>query len=329
MANSEETMIKIIPNFPHNFRAVCSIKDAKTNQSKGLLYRSSKPDYMRLKDVDDLKNVLDIKCIIDLRSKGEYTHSDGSKFVDERFKLIKVKVPHTLKRLQPDEKVETEVLEGSGLCIEKHYLINFFTTPYIWTVYNRAPWYVRLYSLIWLLLDLVLCTGYQYFVQCFSYSTLNKEGLIGTYKDIVELSHRSICSALKLMTDPDNIPAVINCAHGKDRTGIITALVLSCMGRSVHDICMDYALSENELEPIQDRLYDDIVKRYHWDCSFLHAKYETMLELLSYISDKYGSVQNYLEFIGFGQEDQRQLCLNLGGETLESDRHLNVSSGHL
>ncbi|KAL3856980.1 hypothetical protein ACJMK2_011684 [Sinanodonta woodiana] len=318
-----------IPNLPHNFRAVSSIKDEKTNQSKGFLYRSSKLDYLSLKDVDDLKNVLDIKCIIDLRSKGEYTHSDGSKFVDERFKLVKVTVPHTLKRFQAGEKIETEVLDDSRLCVEKHYLINFFTAPYIWTIYNRAPWYVRLYSLIWLLIDLVLCNGYQYFVQCFSYSTLNKEGLIGTYKDIVELSHRSICSALKLLTDPDNIPAVINCAHGKDRTGIVIALVLSCLGRSVHDICTDYALSENELEPIKERLHGDIVKRYHWDVSFLHAKYETMLKLLAYISDKYGSVQNYLESIGFGQQDQRQLLLNLGGKALESDSHLTVTSSHL
>ncbi|KAK3603268.1 hypothetical protein CHS0354_007599 [Potamilus streckersoni] len=133
---------------------------------------------------------------------------------------------------------------------------------------------------------------------------------------------------LKLLTDPDNIPAILSCAYGKDQTGIITALVQSCMGSSLHEICVDYALSENGLEPIKNRMYDDLVKRHHCNVSFLSAKYKTMLELLIYILDKYGSVGNYLESIGFGQEDQRQLCLNLGGDAVEFDSHFNVTSGH-
>jgi len=50
--------------------------------------------------------------------------------------------------------------------------------------------------------------------------------------------------ALKLLTDPDNIPALINCAHGKDRTGVITALVLWCVGWSKEEIVADYAQSQ-------------------------------------------------------------------------------------
>jgi len=51
-------------------------------------------------------------------------------------------------------------------------------------------------------------------------------------------------AALKLLRDPDNVPAMINCAHGKDRTGIIVALVLWCSGWSKDDIIADYAQSE-------------------------------------------------------------------------------------
>lgn len=51
-------------------------------------------------------------------------------------------------------------------------------------------------------------------------------------------------SALKLLTDPDNVPAMINCAHGKDRTGIVSAMILACLGRSKEDIALDYAISE-------------------------------------------------------------------------------------
>ena len=49
---------------------------------------------------------------------------------------------------------------------------------------------------------------------------------------------------MKLLSDPDNVPAMLNCAHGKDRTGLVTALVLICFGKSKEFIALDYAKSE-------------------------------------------------------------------------------------
>lgn len=49
---------------------------------------------------------------------------------------------------------------------------------------------------------------------------------------------------MKVLTDPANVPAMLNCAHGKDRTGIVSALILGCLGRSKEDIVADYAKSE-------------------------------------------------------------------------------------
>ena len=49
---------------------------------------------------------------------------------------------------------------------------------------------------------------------------------------------------LKLLCDPDNAGSLICCSHGKDRTGIVTALVLSVCGRSREEICEDYVKSQ-------------------------------------------------------------------------------------
>lgn len=49
---------------------------------------------------------------------------------------------------------------------------------------------------------------------------------------------------LKLLTDKNNMPAMINCAHGKDRTGILSAMVLSVLGETEENIITDYALSQ-------------------------------------------------------------------------------------
>ena len=49
--------------------------------------------------------------------------------------------------------------------------------------------------------------------------------------------------ALKLLSEPENLPAMINCAHGKDRTGVVSALVQSVLGKSEQEIAAEYALS--------------------------------------------------------------------------------------
>ena len=59
-----------------------------------------------------------------------------------------------------------------------------------------------------------------------------------------------IISALTILSQPENVPAMINCAHGKDRTGIISALVLACLGATTEEIVADYSRSEVRLQII-------------------------------------------------------------------------------
>lgn len=81
----------------------------------------------------------------------------------------------------------------------KHFLIDFFKINYIWKVYNRAPWYIKLYSLFFLIFDLLFNTGFRYFVRVFARHVLNQEGLYGQYCDMINHSQASICAGEKLM----------------------------------------------------------------------------------------------------------------------------------
>ena len=56
-------------------------------------------------------------------------------------------------------------------------------------------------------------------------------------------SDESIAEALAVLTDPAAYPAVMHCSIGKDRTGILVALLLSIVGVEDDDIVADYALS--------------------------------------------------------------------------------------
>jgi protein-tyrosine phosphatase len=45
---------------------------------------------------------------------------------------------------------------------------------------------------------------------------------------------------------------IINCAHGKDRTGILSALVLSVLGETEENIIKDYTLSQVYYRKLQN-----------------------------------------------------------------------------
>ena len=58
-------------------------------------------------------------------------------------------------------------------------------------------------------------------------------------------SQKEIRESLEIVAKPDNLPLAFHCEFGKDRTGVLAALILTCAGVSEEDICADYALSED------------------------------------------------------------------------------------
>jgi protein tyrosine/serine phosphatase len=63
------------------------------------------------------------------------------------------------------------------------------------------------------------------------------------YLAMTESAASSVATFLGLVCDADGYPLVFHCFAGKDRTGILTALVLGLLGVPDADIVEDYALS--------------------------------------------------------------------------------------
>ena len=65
-----------------------------------------------------------------------------------------------------------------------------------------------------------------------------------TYVELARLSTRlDPRLLLDTLADPDNLPAIIFCAAGKDRTGVATALLLGALNVADDHIVDDYAMS--------------------------------------------------------------------------------------
>jgi hypothetical protein len=78
----------------------------------------------------------------------------------------------------------------------------------------------------------------------------------------------TVSSAIRLLADPGRRPAVFHCSVGKDRTGVLAALVLGLLGVPDDVIVDDYALSYDAMLRILEHLKEtypdarDIVERY-------------------------------------------------------------------
>jgi protein-tyrosine phosphatase len=78
----------------------------------------------------------------------------------------------------------------------------------------------------------------------------------------------SVVAAVRLLADPLNLPAVFHCSVGKDRTGVLAAVVLGLIGVPDDVIVEDYALSATAMVRILERLEhefpdaEEIIARY-------------------------------------------------------------------
>ncbi|HEY7916561.1 MAG TPA: tyrosine-protein phosphatase [Acidimicrobiales bacterium] len=67
----------------------------------------------------------------------------------------------------------------------------------------------------------------------------------------------ALADALALVTEPDTLPLVFHCAAGKDRTGVLAALILDIVGVAREVIVADYLITAGRMELILGRYRDD------------------------------------------------------------------------
>ena len=56
------------------------------------------------------------------------------------------------------------------------------------------------------------------------------------------------------LADPADLPAVFHCTAGKDRTGLVAALVLSLVGVPDDVIVHDYTLTDDRMQLVMERI---------------------------------------------------------------------------
>lgn len=83
------------------------------------------------------------------------------------------------------------------------------------------------------------------------------EDLSERYRWYLDVGRQSLVEALDLVGDPARLPLVFHCAAGKDRTGVLAALVLDLVGVEHEVIVDDYVITAGRMELILGRYRSD------------------------------------------------------------------------
>ncbi len=122
-----------------------------------------------------------------------------------------------------------------------------------------------------------------------------------------------LAGILRAAADPANLPLVIHCTAGKDRTGLAAALLLSALGVPEETIIADYTLSNNAFDGLAERMRPEMERLYAFGFNeqrlrpFLLAEARTLTGALAHLRRRYGSVEAYLRRAGLTEDDLGQL----------------------
>jgi protein tyrosine/serine phosphatase len=128
------------------------------------------------------------------------------------------------------------------------------------------------------------------------------EFLADRYIEMLVSGRDAIARALHILAVPDALPLVFHCAAGKDRTGVVAALLLSVLGVADDEIADDYSLSRLGMVRFQEWLkveYPNYATAMEGQPKqFLESPAAAMHLFLERLRAEYGSVDAYVAGLG-------------------------------
>lgn len=242
--------------------------------------------------------------LLDLRHPDEYARDDTSRWKDC---IVKERVFDRVKRSKELQAQERVFSQSSSHTDGKQFIVSRISVLdreriQKGLLFKKMDAITSSRVLFYLMFDIVK-------MQALVIREINAGGLLLLYKLIMDTSGPELAKALDVVLEAVEAgqPVVFFCKLGKDRTGLLAAMILSIVGASDAAIVLDYATSDGtaqaglgDLE--SDRRISGVDKR-----QFSRAPAAVMKATLAYCCKKYGSVSEYLSRVGFGVDKQARL----------------------
>jgi protein-tyrosine phosphatase len=124
------------------------------------------------------------------------------------------------------------------------------------------------------------------------------------YRTMLDAAAENVAEVLAVLSDPSAYPALFHCSAGKDRTGVIAAVLLGVLGVADDTIVADYALSATAMHRLVDYYKaahpDSVELLERLAPAMVAAHPETMRALIAGVRRDFGSFDGYAESIGVG-----------------------------
>ncbi|KAI1445224.1 protein-tyrosine phosphatase-like protein [Annulohypoxylon stygium] len=168
-----------------------------------------------------------------------------------------------------------------------------------------------------------------------NYSSESAEGFVAAYGDILAAAaspsnnYRPFATILEHLASSSPsppAPCLIHCTAGKDRTGVICALILSLCGVDDEVVAHEYSLTDLGLRERHAELIAHLMSNPSLQDNpesaqrMISSRKEAMLGTLATIRETHGSVEKYVIDLGLlSPEGVKQLRKNLVNEENEKD----------
>lgn len=259
-----------------NFRDIASSINSSANKQilkTGLLYRSARPDFMTKNDAQLLHDHFHLRTILDLRTETERLHQH-----------------------RPNDAAPTSELQLFNI-----KQVDFNGRPYTTALMRQLSY--------WQATQLITYYAFGYRKEAIAIlgaAVLAKRGLIGLAKDSLNHCTAEVKAVFDLLSNEENYPVLVHCTQGKDRTGLVTLLVLLLLHVDVGDIECDYIKSDEELKAERALRLEDI-RSIGLPDSFADCDPAWTKQVTEFITTEHGGIESYLEHCGVAREQQLKI----------------------
>jgi protein-tyrosine phosphatase len=114
------------------------------------------------------------------------------------------------------------------------------------------------------------------------------------------------------ISNPDNLPVLIHCSAGKDRTGVVSSLIQLVLGVSAKTAMDDYLKTNGLLDAYTEEIYRRLRKLAYFGIPWkmyvplFDARTEYLNAALAQIREEFGAIDGWFRRgLGFSQEEHR------------------------
>ncbi|KAI1468143.1 protein-tyrosine phosphatase-like protein [Daldinia caldariorum] len=146
-----------------------------------------------------------------------------------------------------------------------------------------------------------------------------EEGYREMYLEVIDVYQESWKAILEHIRDRPNDPFLVHCTAGRDRTGVLSGLLLALAGASQDTIILDYMLSRIGTEPVRSMLLEFAVAGSHAESreqpgfhNLVNLRASSWNAFVDGVQEEYGGFEKFVtDKLGFSNDDLAKIKANL------------------